>query len=98
MGDAEKLMAAPRCCCSIMQLLFILCTCHPFRPTFHYCRSKLEAEQYLAAEWPRHVCLRCSIICGPSPRVPVGRPLFLQFVQSKLAAGEATSFFEDEFR
>ncbi len=42
--------------------------------------------------------LRSSIIYGPQCAAPVSRTLFLQFIESSLAAGKPTSFFEDEFR
>jgi dTDP-4-dehydrorhamnose reductase len=65
-----------------------------------YGRSKLEAEQHLAAAYPgKHVVLRASLIYGPEPPLQaVGRPLFVQFVESQLAQGLETSFFVDEFR
>ncbi len=47
---------------------------------------------------PHHVILRSSIIFGPEPPAPVGRPLFLQWVAGELQAGRTTDFYEDEFR
>ena len=69
------------------------------RPVNQYGRTKLAAEREVAAKWARHVILRSSIIYGgPPPGAPVGRPLFLQFVDGALASGKATPFFEDEWR
>ena len=51
-----------------------------------YGRHKVEGEAAIAARWPRHVILRPSIIYGPLPRHPIRRGLFLQFVDSTLAA------------
>ena len=48
--------------------------------------------------WPEHVILRSSIIYGPQCAAPVSRTLFLQFIESSLAAGKPTSFFGDEYR
>uniref|UniRef100_A0A383WL45 RmlD-like substrate binding domain-containing protein n=1 Tax=Tetradesmus obliquus TaxID=3088 RepID=A0A383WL45_TETOB len=72
----------------------------PTQPVNAYGRSKLEAEQNLAAAYPhKHVVLRASLIYGPQPPLQaVGRPLFAQFVESQLAQGIETSFFVDEFR
>jgi dTDP-4-dehydrorhamnose reductase len=72
----------------------------PTQPVNAYGRSKLEAEQHLAAAYPgKHVVLRASLIYGPEPQLQaVGRPLFVQFVESQLAQGLETSFFVDEFR
>ncbi|KAI8468007.1 MAG: methionine adenosyltransferase regulatory beta subunit-related [Monoraphidium minutum] len=69
-------------------------------PVNAYGRSKLEAEQLIAARWPpgRAAALRASLIYGPEPPFPVGRPLFVQFVESALREGRPTKFFEDEFR
>jgi dTDP-4-dehydrorhamnose reductase len=70
------------------------------QPVNAYGRSKLAAEQYLAAVYPnKYVVLRASLIYGPEPPLQaVGRPLFVQFVESQLAQGIETSFFVDEFR
>jgi hypothetical protein len=72
----------------------------PTHPVNAYGHSKLEAEQHLAASYPsKHVVLRASLIYGPEPPLQaVGRPLFVQFVESQLAQGLETSFFVDEFR
>lgn len=72
----------------------------PTQPVNAYGRSKLEAEQNLAAAYlHKHVVLRASLIYGPQPPLQaVGRPLFVQFVESQLAQGIETSFFVDEFR
>ena len=59
----------------------------PPRPVNAYGRTKLAAERAVAAGWPNHAILRSSIIFGPEPPVPVGRPLFLQFIDGALAAG-----------
>lgn len=48
--------------------------------------------------WPNHVILRSSLIYGPQAPSPVGRALFLQFIDASLAASKPTTFFEDEFR
>lgn len=56
-------------------------------PLNAYGRTKLAGERAVAARWPNHAILRSSIIYGPEPPVPVSRPLFLQFVDSQLAAG-----------
>ncbi|KAG1679980.1 hypothetical protein FOA52_007044 [Chlamydomonas sp. UWO 241] len=66
-------------------------------PVNAYGRSKVEAEEYIRAHWPAHVCLRSSIIYGP-PAPGTQRPLFLQFVEGALRSGTPTSFFDDEFR
>jgi hypothetical protein len=42
--------------------------------------------------------LRASLIYGPQPPFPVGRPLFVQFVEDSLRQGKPTKFFADEFR
>lgn len=70
------------------------------QPVNAYGRSKLEAEQHLSAAYPaKHVVLRASLIYGPEPPLQaVGRPLFVQFVESQLAQGLDTSFFVDELR
>lgn len=58
------------------------------RPLNVYGLTKLDGERLLAAEWPRHVSLRSSIIVGPQSRVPVSRPLFAQFVVRLLDAAQ----------
>lgn len=70
----------------------------PCCPVNEYGRSKLAAEQHIQQHWPRHVILRSSIIYGLEPPHPVGRALFLQFIEASLRKGEPTSFFSDEFR
>lgn len=54
----------------------------PPAPVNAYGASKLAAEAFLRAHWPRHFSLRSSIIFGPAaaaPGVPqVARALFLQ--------------------
>lgn len=51
-------------------------------------RAKLEGEELIRRRWPRHAILRSSIIYGPEPPLqPVGRTLFLQFIDTALAAG-----------
>ncbi|GBF98490.1 methionine adenosyltransferase 2 subunit beta [Raphidocelis subcapitata] len=67
-------------------------------PINAYGRSKLEAEQYVRTHWERRIILRSSLIYGPQPPHPVGRPLFLQFVEEALREGRPTRFLEDEFR
>eukprot|EP00877_Chromochloris_zofingiensis_P009905 jgi/Chrzof1/5168/Cz15g14030.t1 len=71
---------------------------HPCQPVNAYGRSKLAAEDYIRSSWPKHVILRASLIYGHDPPVPVGRPLFLQFIRDKLKGQQPTSFFSDEFR
>ncbi|PSC74470.1 60S ribosomal L18-3 [Micractinium conductrix] len=68
------------------------------RPVNTYGRHKVEGEAAIAARWPRHVILRPSIIYGPLPRHPIRRGLFLQFVDSTLAAQKPCTFFTDEWR
>jgi nucleoside-diphosphate-sugar epimerase len=65
-----------------------------------YGRSKLAAEQLLLERYTAAplAILRSSLIYGPQPPVPVGRPLFLQFVDQQLRDKAPTSFFTDEFR
>lgn len=46
----------------------------------------------------RRIILRTSLIYGPQPPAPVGRPLFLQFVEEALREGRPTKFLTDEFR
>ncbi|KIY95787.1 dTDP-4-dehydrorhamnose reductase [Monoraphidium neglectum] len=70
----------------------------PTAPVNAYGRSKLEAEEIIRARWPRAVVLRASLIYGPQPPFPVGRPLFVQFVEDSLRQGKPTKFFADEFR
>jgi dTDP-4-dehydrorhamnose reductase len=68
-------------------------------PVNAYGRTKAAAEAALAAGWPRHVALRSSLIYGPEPPgAPVGRPLFVQFVDEALASGAPATFFADEWR
>lgn len=68
------------------------------QPVNTYGKQKVEGEQLVAARWPQHCILRPSIIYGPPPRHPVRRGLFLQFIDSSLAAGKPTTFFTDEWR
>ena len=56
------------------------------QPLNTYGRTKLAAEQLIQRRWPHHAILRSSIIYGPQPPVPVGRTLFLQFVDQALAS------------
>jgi len=67
-------------------------------PINAYGRTKLAAEAAVRDRWENHVILRSSIIYGPESPVPVGRPLFLQFVEGQLKEGVATDYFTDEFR
>lgn len=67
-------------------------------PINAYGRSKLAAEKAIQERWANHVILRASVIYGPQPPSPVGRPLFLQFVEGRLREGLPTEFFEDEYR
>jgi len=69
-------------------------------PINEYGKSKLEAERTIQSKWPyKHAILRSSLIYGKEPpAAAVGRSLFLQFVNEKLASGEETSFFNDEWR
>ena len=68
------------------------------RPVNAYGRTKAAAEGEIRRRAPRHVILRSSIIFGPEPPVPVGRPLFVQWIAGELRAGRRADFFEDEFR
>jgi dTDP-4-dehydrorhamnose reductase len=68
-------------------------------PVNAYGASKRAAEAAVRARWPaRHAILRSSIILGPQPPAPVGRPLFLQWLDGALAADAGVELFEDEFR
>lgn len=67
-------------------------------PVNAYGRSKLDAEAAVQQRWPRHAILRSSIIFGPPPPHPVGRGLFLQFIDTSLAEKKPTTFFHDEWR
>ena len=62
-----------------------------------YGASKRDAEAAVTRRWANHGVLRSSIIVGPAPRAPVGRPLFLQWLDGALAAAP-TELFQDEFR
>jgi len=66
-------------------------------PVNEYGRSKLEAERYLAAHWPNHVCLRSSMIYGPV-RENESSTYFTTFVDTALAKSESVGFFHDEIR
>eukprot|EP00775_Hariotina_reticulata_P013167 gene13167-13297_t len=72
----------------------------PTQPVNAYGRSKLEAEVMLQQLWPgRFVALRSSLIVGPEPPLaPVGRSLFVQFVQQALSRGDELDLFVDEYR
>jgi dTDP-4-dehydrorhamnose reductase len=71
----------------------------PANPINQYGKSKLAAEEYIQSQWPNHVILRSSLIYGKEPpALSVGRPLFIQFVDDKLAFCQPTSFFCDEWR
>mmetsp|Transcript_1097 Transcript_1097/g.4058 ORF Transcript_1097/g.4058 Transcript_1097/m.4058 type:complete len:309 (+) Transcript_1097:782-1708(+) len=69
-------------------------------PVNAYGRSKVKAEEFLASEWPRDslVVLRSSIIFGPEPPSPLKRRLFLQWLDSALAANDAPPLYVDEHR
>jgi dTDP-4-dehydrorhamnose reductase len=68
-------------------------------PINKYGNTKLGGEQKIQSEWPAHTILRSSLIYGKEPPAgSVGRSLFLQFIDSRLASGEPTSFFKDEWR
>ena len=67
-------------------------------PVNAYGRTKAAAESEIRLRAPRHVILRSSIIFGPEPPAPVGRPLFVQWIAGELRAGRRADFFEDEFR
>ncbi|KAL4421753.1 hypothetical protein ABPG77_009736 [Micractinium sp. CCAP 211/92] len=67
-------------------------------PVNTYGKQKVEGERLVSARWLRHCILRPSIIYGPPPRHPIRRGLFLQFIDSSLAAGKPTTFFSDEWR
>lgn len=63
-----------------------------------YGASKRDAEALVTERWANHAVLRSSIIVGPAPRAPVGRPLFLQWLDGALAGPAPTELFEDEYR
>jgi dTDP-4-dehydrorhamnose reductase len=66
-----------------------------------YGASKRAAEDAVRSRWPAHLILRSSIILGPPPHTPVGRPLFLQWLDGALAGASAAApveLFDDEFR
>ena len=63
-----------------------------------YGGSKRDAEALVTERWANHAVLRSSIIVGPPPRAPVGRPLFLQWLDGALAGPAPTELFEDEYR
>jgi dTDP-4-dehydrorhamnose reductase len=69
-------------------------------PINEYGKSKLEAERKIQSQWAHnHIILRSSLIYGKEPPVAaVDRSLFLQFIDEKLASGQETSFFNDEWR
>ncbi|EPS63419.1 hypothetical protein M569_11367, partial [Genlisea aurea] len=67
-------------------------------PVNVYGRSKLEAENYISANWPNYAILRSSIIYGPQTAHPVPKPLPIQWMCSEMAKGVALDFFDDEFR
>ena len=74
--------------------------CAAFQHPGPYNTSFLMRFGFCTAQdrWPEHVILRSSIIYGPQCAAPVSRTLFLQFIESSLAAGKPTSFFSDEYR
>ena len=63
-----------------------------------YGRTKRAAEGAVRAAWPAHAILRSSIIVGPPPPAPVGRPLFVQWLDAALVSDAGAELFEDEFR
>lgn len=69
------------------------------KPINVYGKTKLEAEEYLRANWPNHVILRSSMIYGKAIQ---GVGFFTDFVQEALSTyapgGQPTDFFEDEYR
>ena len=68
-------------------------------PVNVYGESKLAFEKALRAKLPsRSVCLRSSLILGPPTPGQCRKQSFLQFCDEKLAAGEPTDFFADEWR
>ena len=69
----------------------------PASPINAYGRSKLKAEEVIRGSGCSHVILRSSIIVGPE--VPgIKRPLFLQFIHSRLHDKIPTSYLVDEVR
>ncbi|MCD7472118.1 hypothetical protein HAX54_013058 [Datura stramonium] len=67
-------------------------------PVNVYGRSKVEAEQFISANYSNFAILRSSIIYGPQTVSPVPKSLPVQWMDSVLANGEAKDFFHDEFR
>lgn len=70
----------------------------PTGPVNAYGRTKLAGERFLQESWDNHVILRCSLIVGRQPPVPVSRPLFAQFVEEALRERRPTEFAADEYR
>eukprot|EP00850_Spirogloea_muscicola_P011459 SM000071S21083 [mRNA] locus=s71:320104:322126:+ [translate_table: standard] len=68
------------------------------KPINEYGRSKVRAEELIAGSWPNYAILRSSIIVGPQPPVPLARGLPLLWMDSTLASGQPTDFFNDEVR
>eukprot|EP00850_Spirogloea_muscicola_P008554 SM000045S16299 [mRNA] locus=s45:759327:761370:+ [translate_table: standard] len=68
------------------------------KPINEYGRSKVRAEELIAGSWPNYAILRSSIIVGPQPPVPLARGLPLLWMDSTLASGQPTDFFNDEIR
>ena len=71
-------------------------------PVNAYGRTKLEAEERIRRGWREHYILRSSIIYGPEippGGLPVGRRLFVQFVDDAFRRNEGPiSLFDDEWR
>lgn len=72
----------------------------PLEPVNAYGRSKVAADNYVLANYPRKsIILRPSMIIGPAPPLlPVNRGLFLQWLEGQLTKGERTNLFTNEYR
>ncbi|KAF5838191.1 methionine adenosyltransferase regulatory beta subunit-related [Dunaliella salina] len=71
--------------------------CHPVNV---YGQTKLLGEQTIMDRWAHSIILRSSIIYGPEPSEPVGRALFLSWLDKALSDVQSPcpTFFEDEWR
>ncbi|PIA35769.1 hypothetical protein AQUCO_03500258v1 [Aquilegia coerulea] len=67
-------------------------------PVNVYGKSKVAAEQYIAANCASFAILRSSIIYGPQTISPLAKSLPVQWIDSVLLKGDKVEFFHDEFR